>query len=97
MKTAEDKLKDAQRDVDETKKVITLLQARLADETGNRRDADSELLQHSQQRLPRYEENLNQAQKDLIDALKAQQQGHAQPAGQPGQTPPALPPPRPQI
>lgn len=96
VKAAEDKLKDAQRDVDETKKVITLLQVRIINETGARRDADMELLQHSQDRLPGYESNLTQAQKDADDAHKAQQaQGQA---GQPGQgAQPAAPPQPPQL
>lgn len=90
VKAAEDKLKNAQRDVDETKKVIDLLQVRIANETGSRRDADIELLQHSQERLPGYQDSLTQAQKDFADAQKAQQQGQG-----PGGAKPAPPPPPP--
>ncbi len=96
VKTAEDKLKSAQRDVDETKKVIDLLQVRMASEEGSRRESDAELLLHSQQRLPQYEDNLKQAQKDYDDAQKAAQQQKGQP-GQAGAQPTPPPPPPPQL
>lgn len=87
LKAAQDKVKNAQNDVDQTKKVITLLQVRMANETGDRLQADQEMLQHSQERLPGYESNLAEAQKDLAGAQAAQPQGQAG-------TPPPPPPPQ---
>ncbi len=87
LKAAEEKLKSAQNDVDQTKKVIQFLQSRMASESGSRFQADLELLQNSQNRLPVYEDNLAQAQKDYEAAQKAAPQGQAAQPGPAGAQP----------
>jgi hypothetical protein len=86
LKAAQDKVKNAQRDVDETKKVIQFLVDRMPSESGNRLAEDQGMMQRSQERLAGYEDNLKQAQKDLADAQPAQGQG--QQGGQPAPPPP---------
>ena len=88
LKAAEDKVKNAQRDVDETKKVIQYLLNRIPSESGTRLAEDQGMVQRSQERLAGYEDNLKQAQKELADAQAAQPQGQGQAGAQPAPPPP---------